>query len=178
MARAADNGLLHLDLKPDNMLVHVTDSDDVEVTIIDFGVAKECVDGALKCVDGDSFAGTPLYMSPEQSVWHGPDGTWASLKRIEGVDAHAASRRSKGGSGKKGSKKRSRKKSSSSLFHERKDVDANMIAHSSDVYAFAITAYALMVRTFGGAALTRASCLQRLSHAGQGSDIVGLFPPL
>eukprot|EP00947_MAST-08B_sp_MAST-8B-sp1_P000350 g350.t1 len=117
---------------------------DVEVTIIDFGVAKECVDGALKCVDGDSFAGTCLYMSPEQSVWGGADGTWASLKRIEGVDAHAASRRSKGGSGKKGSKKRSRKKSSSSLFHERKDVDANMIAHSSDVYAFAITAYALM----------------------------------
>jgi WD40 repeat protein len=52
-------GIIHLDLKPGNLLISETGS----LRVIDYGIARS-LEGAA---DGDApFAGTPQYMSPEQ----------------------------------------------------------------------------------------------------------------
>src|SRR5262249_5572345 len=64
---AHSNGVLHRDLKPDNiMLTEVTGTGDL-VKILDFGFAHilDAEDPSL--TDKHIVAGTPSYMSPEQS---------------------------------------------------------------------------------------------------------------
>jgi serine/threonine-protein kinase len=64
LAHAA--GILHRDLKPDNIFLHLGLGDDAEIAkIIDFGVAK-FRDGT-EPPQSTRLVGTPLYMSPEQS---------------------------------------------------------------------------------------------------------------
>jgi serine/threonine-protein kinase len=64
LAHAA--GILHRDLKPDNIFLHWGLGDDEEIAkIIDFGVAK-FRDGT-EPPRSTRLVGTPLYMSPEQS---------------------------------------------------------------------------------------------------------------
>lgn len=58
---AHDGGVIHRDLKPQNILI---DSDD-EPCIVDFGMAKRHLEAELTS-DGQTL-GTPLYMSPEQA---------------------------------------------------------------------------------------------------------------
>ncbi|RTL36960.1 MAG: serine/threonine protein kinase [Candidatus Melainabacteria bacterium] len=73
MNHAHESGIIHRDLKPSNVMLTV-DSDGIEhVKIVDFGIAKLLVDdedGSTRhklTQTGDVF-GSPLYMSPEQSV--------------------------------------------------------------------------------------------------------------
>ncbi len=69
LAEAHENGVVHRDLKPDNLFVVERVGAAQQVKVIDFGIAK------LTEHDGESLSvtrtgtaiGTPLYMSPEQA---------------------------------------------------------------------------------------------------------------
>jgi len=65
---AHQNGVIHRDLKPTNILV----SADGQPHILDFGLAKGFLekDSSLSVSSQDEAAGTPAYMSPEQAAGH------------------------------------------------------------------------------------------------------------
>lgn len=59
-------GVIHRDLKPGNIMIRRNNSGDLQVKVIDFGIAK-VKDSALGPAAPTQFqVGTPLYMSPEQ----------------------------------------------------------------------------------------------------------------
>jgi serine/threonine-protein kinase len=60
MTAAHAAGILHRDLKPDNLLV----AKDGRIAITDFGIARPATSGTTAA--GEGFIGTPAYMAPEQ----------------------------------------------------------------------------------------------------------------
>ncbi len=64
-------GIVHRDLKPGNIMLSQVDDQDLNVQIIDFGVAKMLIEdeqeGNALTETGEIF-GSPFYMSPEQCV--------------------------------------------------------------------------------------------------------------
>ena len=67
LAYAHERGVVHRDIKPDNILL-CTD-DDSRVMVTDFGIARAVTDGADSRLTATGMAiGTPAYMSPEQSM--------------------------------------------------------------------------------------------------------------
>jgi serine/threonine-protein kinase len=74
LAKAHDRGLVHRDLKPDNVMVGT----DLAVKILDFGLAKEVglasesavadAETATAVTTDGQVLGTPAYMSPEQAA--------------------------------------------------------------------------------------------------------------
>ena len=66
LEEAHDKGVLHRDLKPDNLFV-TTERGKEHVTVLDFGIAKLLGDTSIETITrtGDVF-GTPGYLSPEQ----------------------------------------------------------------------------------------------------------------
>jgi eukaryotic-like serine/threonine-protein kinase len=71
LARAHEKGIIHRDIKPDNIFLCDSGDDDVFVKLLDFGIAKGGLSGGStagrKTATG-SLIGTPHYMSPEQAI--------------------------------------------------------------------------------------------------------------
>jgi len=61
LGAAHDAGVLHRDLKPDNVIV----ARDGRAVITDFGIARAALERGSRTAPG-AFIGTPLYMAPEQ----------------------------------------------------------------------------------------------------------------
>lgn len=61
------SGVVHRDLKPDNVFLCVDASGRTDVRVLDFGVAKKLEAVPDKLTDTGTLVGTPHYMSPEQA---------------------------------------------------------------------------------------------------------------
>lgn len=59
-------GLIHRDIKPQNIRVFEADGDPLRVKLLDFGIARASDDGAPSVTRTGEIIGTPRYMSPEQ----------------------------------------------------------------------------------------------------------------
>jgi serine/threonine-protein kinase len=69
-------GIVHRDLKPSNIILASDHQDELQVKVVDFGVAKlkeQTTTGAGGLTASGSLIGTPRYMSPEQCSGHGAD---------------------------------------------------------------------------------------------------------
>jgi serine/threonine protein kinase len=68
LIHAHDNGILHRDLKPSNIMLVGTAGSDMQVKLLDFGIAKFMQEQrTLEITRTGDVIGSPLYMSPEQA---------------------------------------------------------------------------------------------------------------
>jgi len=69
LSRAHERGIVHRDIKPQNIFLCRGDADEIFVKVLDFGIAKRSVLGnAASGTLTGSLLGTPYYMSPEQMM--------------------------------------------------------------------------------------------------------------
>lgn len=66
LTAAHEKGILHLDLKPTNVMIQEWGGGELRVKLIDFGVARIKDPGFKGTTDLSSLSGTPDYMAPEQ----------------------------------------------------------------------------------------------------------------
>jgi serine/threonine-protein kinase len=67
LAAAHAKGVVHRDVKPENILLCRTDSGGVQPKIIDFGIAKRITDQSGRLTLDGALLGSPDYMAPEQA---------------------------------------------------------------------------------------------------------------
>lgn len=63
---AHEKGVIHRDMKPENIMFRRDENGDIQVKIIDFGIAKIKDSMVAASTSTGLFIGTPFYMSPEQ----------------------------------------------------------------------------------------------------------------
>ena len=75
LAEAHEAGILHRDLKPDNLFISKGEDGTEFVTVLDFGIAKKLSQSTptARITDTGMIPGTPHYVSPEQA--HGREAT-------------------------------------------------------------------------------------------------------
>ena len=66
LGRAHEAGVVHRDIKPDNLFLSDTGDGEMFVKVLDFGVAKAPKLPGAKITTTGNLVGTPCYMSPEQ----------------------------------------------------------------------------------------------------------------
>lgn len=67
LSAAHDEGVIHRDLKPDNIMLMPASQDRYAVKVLDFGIAKIVDDERAALTKTGSVFGTPEFMSPEQA---------------------------------------------------------------------------------------------------------------
>ena len=67
LAAAHAKGVVHRDVKPENILLCRTDSGGIQPKIIDFGIAKRITDQTGRLTLDGALLGSPDYMAPEQA---------------------------------------------------------------------------------------------------------------
>jgi len=69
LSRAHQLGIVHRDIKPDNIFLVTSDDDELYAKVLDFGVAKFTNEPAdARVTASGAMVGTPGYMSPEQAL--------------------------------------------------------------------------------------------------------------
>ncbi len=73
LAAAHAKGIVHRDMKPENIFITTVDGKDVP-KLLDFGIAKVAgTDGQNNLTQTGTIFGTPFYMAPEQALGQGVD---------------------------------------------------------------------------------------------------------
>jgi serine/threonine protein kinase len=67
LSHVHEKGLVHRDLKPSNIMIAADETGQLQVKIVDFGIAKSSQQTQSLTKTGDVL-GSPLYMSPEQAL--------------------------------------------------------------------------------------------------------------
>ncbi|MBU1243068.1 protein kinase [Myxococcota bacterium] len=67
LAEAHKAGVVHRDLKPDNIMLQVSAAGEESLKLVDFGIAKLIEDGGPQLTAAGLVFGTPSYLSPEQA---------------------------------------------------------------------------------------------------------------
>ena len=89
LGRAHLAGIIHRDIKPDNIFLCRTDDGEPFVKLLDFGIAKSGAPTDFHMTQTGVVVGTPYYMSPEQAIGSPPVDALTDLWSL-GVVAYEA----------------------------------------------------------------------------------------